>query len=392
MDTLDVILLLACLAFGVSGYRQGFLIGVMSFAGFLGGGALGAHYAPALRRHLHIGLGTALFGLLVVIVAAGIGQLITASLGVALRRRISWTPARTLDSLAGAFVSVASLLLVAWLIGTALANSGGSDLTHQVRRSAVLGAVDDVVPSSAQTWFSSFRRLLDTDGLPEVFGGIGTDHVNAVPAPNPRLARSRAVVRARPSIIKVTGVAPSCSRRLEGSGFVVSADHVLTNAHVVAGVTSPSVQTADGAMHAAHVVRYDPARDVAILDVPGLGESALSFGAAVGEGAGAVVAGFPQDGPFTAGAARVRGVEKARGPDIYQEREVTRQIYSLYATVRPGNSGGPLLSRAGHVLGVVFASSTDDAHTGYALTAAEVAPDVKAGATASRPVSTQGCD
>jgi S1-C subfamily serine protease len=392
MDTLDVILLLACLAFGVSGYRQGFLIGVMSFAGFLGGGAIGAHYAPALHRHLHVGLGTALFGLLVVIVAAGIGQLVTASLGVALRRRISWTPARTLDSLAGAFVSVASLLLVAWLIGTALANSGGSDLTRQVRRSAVLGAVDDVVPASAQTWFSSFRRLLDTDGLPEVFGGIGTDHVNAVPAPNPRLAHSRAVVRARPSIIKVTGVAPSCSRRLEGSGFVVSTDHVLTNAHVVAGVTNPVVQTADGAMHQAHVVRYDPARDVAILDVPGLGEASLSVGAAVGKGAGAVVAGFPQDGPFTAGAARVRGVEKATGPDIYQEREVTRQIYSLYATVRPGNSGGPLLNRAGHVLGVVFASSTDDAHTGYALTDAEIAPDVKAGATASRVVSTQGCD
>jgi S1-C subfamily serine protease len=392
MDTLDVILLLACLAFGISGYRQGFLIGVMSFAGFLGGGAIGAHFAPALHRHVHIGLGTALFGLLVVILGAGIGQLVTASIGVALRRRISWTPARTLDSLAGAFVSVASLLLVAWLIGTALANSGGSDLTHQVRRSAVLGAVDDVVPSSAQTWFSSFRRLLDTDGLPEVFGGIGTDHVNAVPAPNPRLAHSRAVTRARPSIIKVTGVAPSCSRRLEGSGFVVSADHVLTNAHVVAGVTNPVVQTADGTEHQAHVVRYDPARDVAILDVPGLGTTPLSFGPAVGEGAGAVVAGFPQDGPFTAGAARVRSVEKATGPDIYQNREVTRQIYSLYATVRPGNSGGPLLNRDGHVLGVVFASSTDDAHTGYALTAAEVSPDVKAAANATAQVSTQGCD
>jgi uncharacterized membrane protein required for colicin V production len=184
MDTLDVILLLACVAFGISGYRQGFLIGVMSFAGFLGGGALGAHYAPVLHRHVHLGLGTALFGLLVVIIAAGIGQLVTASIGVALRRRINWTPARTLDSFAGALVSVASLLLVAWLIGTALANSGGTDLTRQVRRSAVLGVVDDVVPASAQTWFSSFRRLLDTDGLPEVFGGIGTEHVNSVPPPD----------------------------------------------------------------------------------------------------------------------------------------------------------------------------------------------------------------
>jgi S1-C subfamily serine protease len=392
MDTLDVVLLLACLAFGLSGYRQGFLIGVMSFAGFLGGGALGAHYAPALHHHVHIGLGTALFGLLVVIVAAGIGQLITASIGVALRRRISWTPARTLDSLAGAVVSVASLLLVAWLIGTALANSGGTDLTRQVRQSAVLGAVDDVVPASAQTWFSSFRRLLDTDGLPEVFGGIGTEHVNPVRPPDQQLVHGRGIRHARPSIVRVTGVAPSCSRRLEGSGFVISADHVLTNAHVVAGVPNPTVETADGSDHAGRVVSYDPQRDVAIIDVPDLGEPALSFGPAVKEGAGAIVAGFPEDGPFSVGAARVRGVEKARGPDIYQEHEVTRQIYSLYATVRPGNSGGPLLNRAGHVLGVVFASSTDDAHTGYALTAAEVAPDVKAGASATATVSTQGCD
>jgi S1-C subfamily serine protease len=392
MDTLDIILLLACVAFGISGYRQGFLIGVMSFAGFLGGGALGAHYAPVLHRHVHLGLGAALFGLLVVIIAAGIGQLVTASIGVALRRRISWTPARTLDSFAGAFVSVASLLLVAWLIGTALANSGGTDLTRQVRRSAVLGAVDDVVPASAQTWFSSFRRLLDTNGLPEVFGRIGTEHVNPVPPPDPKLAHRPSVLRARPSIIRVTGLAASCSRRLEGSGFVTSTDHVLTNAHVVAGVRNPTVQAADGTVHAARVVHYDPQRDIAILDVPGLGEPALRFGPAVKEGAGAVVAGFPEDGPFTTGAARVRSVETARGPDIYQEREVTRQIYSLYATVRPGNSGGPLLSRAGRVLGVVFASSTDDAHTGYALTAAEVAPDVKAGATASGTVSTRGCD
>jgi S1-C subfamily serine protease len=392
MDTLDLVLLVACVAFGFSGYRQGLLIGVMSFAGFLGGGAIGAHYAPALHRHIHIGLGAALFGLLVVLIAAGIGQLITASIAFALRRRISWTPARTLDSLAGALVSVISLLLVAWLIGTALANSGATDLTSEVRQSAVLGAVDDIVPASAQTWFSSFRRLLDTDGLPEVFGGIGADHVTPVSPPDPGLVHSRMVGLATRSIVKVTGVASSCSRRLEGSGFVVSADHVLTNAHVVAGVDNPNVQTADGATHAARVVDFDPKRDVAILDVPGLAEPALSFGPAVGRGHGAVVAGYPEDGPFLAGAARVRGVERARGPDIYQESEVTRQIYALYATVRPGNSGGPLLNRDGRVLGVVFASSTDDANTGYALTAAEVASDVRAGRSATAQVATDGCD
>jgi S1-C subfamily serine protease len=392
MDTLDVVLLLACLAFGISGYRQGFLIGVLSFAGFLGGGALGAHLAPTLYHHAHLGLGSALFGLLVVVLAAAVGQVVMASVGVALRRRLTWTPARTLDSLGGAAVSIVSLLLVAWLIGTALANSGASGLTRQVRRSAVLGAVDTVVPTSARTRFSSYRRLLDSDGLPEVFGGIGSESAPKVAPPDAKLAHSHAVQLARPSVVKVTGVADSCSRRLEGSGFVISADHVLTNAHVVAGVVAPSVQTADGRVHPARVVRYDPERDVAILDVPGLAASPLTFGPAVGKGHGAIVVGFPEDGPFNAVAARVRSIEEARGPDIYQENEVTRQIYALYATVLPGNSGGPLLSKSGAVLGVVFASSTDEAHTGYALTAAEVAPDVRAGANASTPVSTQGCD
>jgi S1-C subfamily serine protease len=104
------------------------------------------------------------------------------------------------------------------------------------------------------------------------------------------------------------------------------------------------------------------------------------------------VLGYPENGPFTAVAARVRSVEEARGPDIYQSQQVTRQIYALYAIVRPGNSGGPLLTPGGQVAGVVFAAAVDHAHTGYALTAREVAPDAATGATATAEVSTQGCD
>jgi S1-C subfamily serine protease len=301
------------------------------------------------------------------------------------------------DSVGGAAVSVISVLLVAWLVGTALAHSALTGVGRQVRHSSVLSHIDDVMPDSARTWFSSFRRLLDQNGFPQVFGAISPEHIVKVPPPDPRVANSKAVRLARPSIVKITGVASSCRRQLEGSGFVYAPEHVLTNAHVVAGVHDPSVATVDGRSFTAHVVLYDPSRDVAVLDVPGLAASALTFTGPASRGEGAVVAGYPQNGPFRPVAARIRGVEQARGPDIYQSHQVTREIYSVYSVVRPGNSGGPLLDATlvggkPVVFGVVFAAAVDDSHTGYALTAREVASDARSGANATASVSTQGCD
>jgi len=396
MDALDVVLVVVCIGFALSGYRQGFLIGVLSFLGFLGGGVLGAKYAPAL--HSAVGTGnSALFGLLVVFVAATLGQLAATAIGLALRRRITWRPARLVDSLGGAVVSVVSVLLVAWLVGTALAHSSLTSIGRQVRHSSVLSHIDDLMPDSARTWFSSFRRLLDQNGFPQVFGAISPEHIVKVPAPDPAVANSRAVVLAHPDIVKITGVAPSCRRQLEGSGFIYAPEHVMTNAHVVAGVQDPTVTAPNGHTYPAHVVLYDPERDVAVLDVPGLNQAPLAFGGTASRGQSAVVAGYPQNGPFRPVAARIRTVENARGPDIYQSQQVTREIYSIYAVVRPGNSGGPLLGATlvdGHpvVYGVVFAAAVDDPHTGYALTAHEVAGDARAGAAATTPVSTRGCD
>lgn len=397
MDLLDLILIVICVVFAFSGYRQGFLIGILSFLGFLGGGVLGAKYATSLHSAFGFHGDSALFGLLTVFVAATLGQLVATAIGLALRRRITWHPARVIDSAGGAVISVISVLLVAWLVGTALAHSALTSVGRQVRHSAVLSHIDDVMPDIARTWFSSFRRLLDQNGFPQVFGAIAPEHIVKVPPPDPRVANSRAVTLARPSIVKITGVAPSCRRQLEGSGFVYASEHVMTNAHVVAGVQDPTVTANDGRTYPATVVLYDPERDVAVLDVPGLQAPALVFAGQATRGEGAVVAGFPENGPFSPVAARVRAVEEARGPDIYQNKQVTRQIYSIYAVVRPGNSGGPLLDavlEAGRpaVFGVVFAAAVDDAHTGYALTAHEVASDATQGQQATQQVSTQGCD
>lgn len=391
-DLLDVILLAAAVLFGISGYRQGFVVGVLSFVGFLGGGAIGAIVAPTLVRSSALsGIPRTPLAIGIVFLFASLGQLAATLVGGWVRKHLVWKPVRIVDAVAGAGVSVVSLLLVAWLVGTAVASSPFTDLASQVRRSRVLAAVDEAVPGGAKGLFSSFRKLVDDRGFPEVFGDLVPTRVRPVDPPDPTLAHSAVVTAVRSRIFKITGVAQSCSRRIEGTGFLYAPHRVMTNAHVVAGVRAPEVHVGDRQLPAT-VVLYDPNRDIAVLDVPGLTATPLAFAGKAHRGESAIVIGYPQDGPYRADAARVRGTQDAKGPNIYDNRTVVREIYALRARVRPGNSGGPLVSTAGRVFGVVFAAAADDSQTGYALTAHEVASDAAAGRTASGSVSTQRCD
>ncbi len=391
-DLLDVILLAASLLFAVSGYRQGFVVGVLSFFGFLGGGILGATFAPDLARSGPFsGFPRTATAIIAVFVAASLGQVLATVVGSAVRDKLIWKPARVVDAVAGAGVSVVSVLLVSWLVGTAVASSPFTGLAGQVRRSAVLDIVDQAVPGGAKGLFAAFRKLIDDRGFPEVFGDLVPTQVRPVDPPDPTLARSATVTAVRSRIFKITGVAPSCSKRIEGSGFLFAPERVMTNAHVLAGVTRPNVAVG-GKLLPATVVLYDPDRDVAVLAVPGLTGTPLPFAGAARIGDSALVIGYPQDGPYRADAARIRGTQNAKGPDIYQRRTVTREIYALRSRVRPGNSGGPLLTPQGKVYGMVFAAAADDPQTGYALTAKEVASDAAAGRMATAKVGTEGCD
>ncbi len=195
----------------------------------------------------------------------------------------------------------------------------------------------------------------------------------------------------RQSVVKVLGTAPSCSRRIEGSGFIYAPEHVMTNAHVVAGTRSNTVEV-NGARRSGRVVVYDPQRDLAVLYVPGLGGPVMPFsrqGAATGSDA--IVLGFPLDGPYDAQGARVRDRREITGPDIYDSGKVTREVYTIRGLVRSGNSGGPMIAPDGTVLGVIFAAAADDTQTGFAITADEAASVAIAGRTRTAPTSTGDC-
>ena len=363
----------------------------MSFVGFLGGGVVGAKAAPTLLRWIGHGEGQPVGAITVVFIAAIIGQLVLTPLGAALRRRLRWRSAELVDSTAGAAVSVLGVLLVSWLVGTAVAHSQLRPLARQVQHSRVLAGVQRAMPAQAETWFAAFQRLFDQNGVPQVFSGIAPESIVPVAVPDPKLVQSPAVVLARHDVLVIHGEAPSCHRDIQGSGFVFAPHRIMTNAHVVAGVRQLTVSQSDGTTYDATVVLYDSQRDIAVLARPGPQVQPMAFAPAVGSGANAVVVGYPEGGPFTPVAARVRERLRARGPNIYQSAQVTREIYSIYARVQPGNSGGPLLSPSGGVLGVVFAQSLDDSTTGYALTAAEVAPDATKGQSSTAKVATGAC-
>ena len=394
-DVLDLILIVLAAAFAVAGYRQGFIIGVLSFVGFVGGVAVGAIFAPRISRALASSLPwQAFIAILVVFGAAVLGMVIASSLGVTIRSRVRGRPATVLDSLGGAVVNVVAVLLVAWLIGSFVAYSPFPEISGQVNNSAVLKAIDKVVPHDALSLpgFPPLRSLLNSGPYTQVFSALGAESALAVPAPDPAVLQSAGLRRDRDSIVKITGMAPSCSLQIEGSGFVISPGHVLTNAHVVAGVReAQTVYTADNRALPATVVLYDPQVDIAVLDVPGLHAPTLQFAGPASYGAQAIVAGYPNNHPFTVRPARLDFAESAIGPNIYQTKQVRRQIYPIRAEVQPGNSGGPLLAPDGKVYGVVFAAAVSLKNTGYALTASEVEGDAARGANATTAVSTQGC-
>ncbi|MBA2767740.1 MAG: MarP family serine protease [Sporichthyaceae bacterium] len=392
MNWLDLVLLLAALSFGFSGYRQGFVVGVLAFAGFIGGGIGGIVVAPSLTSGIGRGLGQTVLALALVLLAATVGQVVLAWLGSLVRDRLTWRPARVVDATLGALVSVLAMLLVTWFLASALRPGPVPTLSRQIGDSQVITTFDEAVPERAHTLFSSFRRILDSEGLPKVFGGLSPERIRPVDPPSQGVTSTPAVRRAGTSVVRVTGTAQDCDRRLDGTGFVVSEHHVVTNAHVVAGVERPEVQIGgDGRAYRSRVVSFDPGRDLAVLYVPDLPARPLDLDPSGGRGDEAVVAGFPGGGPYRLGAARIRDTINARGPDIYQRTQVTREVFSLLADVEPGNSGGPLLTLDGAVYGVVFAKSLDDPDTGYALTIDEARPIIDAGRARTAPVDTGAC-
>ncbi|MGI8524513.1 MAG: MarP family serine protease [Nocardioides sp.] len=389
MNLLDWLLVLLVVLYALSGYWQGFITGAFATAGLLVGGLIGVWLAPHALGDAKPSLLVSLGALFIVILAASLGQASMQFLGARLRERITWQPVRALDAVGGAALSAVAVLLVAWALGVALSGSGISGVTPLVRNSEVLARVNAALPSGVANRLASFNNVVGTTFFPRYLEPFAPERIVAVRPGPARLLHDPDVTRDQQSVVKLRST-NSCGRGIEGTGFVFAQDRVMTNAHVVAGVTHP-VLDIDGSSEAGTVVYYNPDVDVAVVAVPTGQIPQLDFDQTAESKQGAAILGYPENGPYDVQVARIRADQRLRSPDIYGEGTVLRDVFSLRGLVRPGNSGGPIVSSRGKVLGVVFAASVTSRDTGYALSAKQVAPAAMRGTAATRPVPTGDC-
>ncbi|WP_248579975.1 MarP family serine protease [Nocardioides sp. InS609-2] len=389
MNLLDWLLVALAGIYALSGYWQGFVTGAFATAGLLLGGLFGIWLAPVALGDAEPSMWVSLGALFIVIVSASLGQAVLQYAGARIRDAIKWQPVRALDAIGGAALSAFAVLLVAWALGVAISGSRIDGVTALVRNSAVLAQVDETLPTSADGVLRAFNNVVGTSFFPRYLEPFASERiVNVGPGPK-RLLTDPDVDAAQASVLKVHGT-NSCGNGIEGSGFVYAPGRLMTNAHVVAGVDGVEVLLDAGPLPA-EVVYYNEDLDVAVLEFDSSGLPSLVFDREAKAGDGVAILGYPQDGPYDVQVARVRSEQRLRSPDIYGQGTVLREVFSLRGLVRPGNSGGPIITSEGRVAGVVFAASVTDMQTGYALTSDAVAESAALGLTASGAVDTGGC-
>jgi S1-C subfamily serine protease len=389
MNFLDWCLVVLTLAYALSGYWQGFITGACATAGLLLGGLAGIWLAPLLLGDAAPSMWVSLGALFVVLVMASVGQAMLQYVGTKLRERLTWQPIRAVDAVGGAALSVAAVLVVAWGLGVAISGSRIPGISPQVRDSQILVTVNKVMPVQAQQALRSFNNVVGSSFFPRYLEPFARERIISVPRAERRVLRDPEIRAAANSVFKVRSN-NRCGSGVEGTGFLYAPEKLMTNAHVVAGVTEPMVQVGTKSLRGT-VVYYNPDVDIAVLDVPGLDGPTIRFDLAGKENQQGAALGFPQDGPFNAQPVRIRSDQRLRSPDIYGNGTVTRHVFSLRGLIRPGNSGGPVVSSQGRVLGVVFAASVSDKDTGYALTADQVRRAAAVGLSSEEKVSSGNC-
>ncbi len=368
MNLLDALILIVGAAAATAGYRLGFVARATSWLGLAAGLLVAARLLPWVVE------ATGEAGdIQVLLVAAGmllggafIGQGIGLIAGSRLRVVIPTGGAQVVDRAAGAAAGALGVLVVVWLLLPTMADIPDWP-AQQARSSLLTRTIDSVFPEPPDT-LQALRRLVGEGRYPQVFDALRpAPSVGSVPAAtgiSPEVTNQ--VIE---SIVRVSGSA--CGRLQEGSGVVVGAGLVVTNAHVVAGEESTTVVRNDGRELDAEVVLFDPRRDLALVRVPELDRPALRIGQTDRGGRGGVF-GFPEGGPLEISPFEVAREVTATGTDIYDKARTRRQVYFLAADLESGDSGAALVDRSGDVVGVAFAVAPDKDGVAYALSDEEL--------------------
>lgn len=387
MNIIDVFIVLFLLTALFRGREVGFVRQICSTVGFFGGLWLGAVAAPFFIKFAHTQASRSIVTLGVTLGGAFLLLTVGEYIGIVLKTRFQEKLVNRIDNGFGSILAVVSMLVGVWLSASILLSLPSPGIQSAIRSSAIASTLIRKLPP-ATTLIADISHLIDPNGFPQVFNGnepAPPGNVN-LPALGEMAA---AVQKDRASVVKIEG--QGCGGIVEGSGFIAGNNIVVTNAHVVAGISTPYVSDSAGT-HPATAIWFDPNLDMAVLRVDHLTGKALPISAEiVDSGTPGVVLGYPNGGGFSAKAAAVIEEFTATGRNIYNAGNTNREIYEIKADIVPGNSGGPLVDKNGTVIGVVFAQSTAYNHVGYALTTPQVNQELAQATKQNRAVSTGTC-
>jgi S1-C subfamily serine protease len=388
LTVLDIVLILALLSYLVYGLRNGFLVTAGGLAGFAAG-AIAAFFAVPLVSTFVEDSGwrlTAIIAAAVVLMALGHG--LGTMVGRQLRGVVRIRPLRAVDRLVGGALNLVVSALVMSMLAFSVSSLGVPVVSQQLAESKVIRFIDGLTPTPVKATMAQLRSTVIGNGIPTLIEGL--DQGQTVQVPNTS-TNTPALNKAAQSVLRIAGTAYECGQNQTGSGFVVSQDRVVTNAHVVAGVSQPVVEMSDGGAMPGRVVYFDTKRDLAVLAVDNLPSQPLPLSRDLPGGSQAAFAGYPHGGPFQSKPATVQDIATVLVPDIYGNNPSPEDIYRLAGDVQPGNSGGPLLTTDGQVAGVIFAKATSDAEVGFAITMNDLDPVAERAPALSAPVSSGQC-
>ena len=383
MNFVDVLIVALVLLAIVDGATSGLLVTLAKYAGAGAGLLGGALLAAAIIDGFEIDRTAAGFVLAAssVLALATIGYMVGILIGTPLRERLttSWLSG-SLDAVGGAIVSATVLLFAAWTVASIFA-LGPNTATAQLVQQSTLVRKFTLVAPDPPAFIVRLQQSIASNVGPNVFGGLEPALPRALGIDR-STATTSGVLAAAADVVRIES--GGCGGTLYGSGIPISADEVLTNAHVLAGASETGARTVDGQLHAAQLVLFDPIRDVAVLRVPGLDARGMEFASGDRGTTGAII-GYPGGGAERVTAAVIDGVVTANGTDIYGDGHITRNVWVVEGSVLPGNSGGPFVDTSGKVVGMIFSRSLSDPNRGFALTPEELKPDLDALAAGEPP-------
>ena len=384
MTTIDWLIVAFCALLALYGYLQGFLVGALSLSGFAVGAFVGTRIAPLILPGGSHSQYAPLFGLLGALLAGGVLAAGLEGVGLRVRHRMRIPGFETVDGLLGGVLTACVGLGIAWIVGAVVVQSTNSaSLRQQVQKSSILRDLNALLPPSGPI----LNALGRFDPLPTIHGPAAT-----VAPPSRGVLSAPGVRAAGASVVRVVGTA--CGLGIEGSGWVAAPDIVVTNAHVVAGESDSRVEAnGDAPGLPAEALDFDPRDDIAVLRVPGLAAHSLSIAPSAPPGTSGAVLGYPQDGPFNAQPGRIGQTRDVETENAYGQGPVLRSVTELRGLVRPGNSGGPVISSRGQVLATVFAAiaSPGSRRGGFAVPNNLVRTQLRRAQARSGPVGTGGC-